>query len=88
MATIVNTPQQPAENSNNTLLVVVILAILFIVFIFYGLPRFRGTTENAPPQNAPQENAPAPQGDTNSGSEINVDIPDQIDINTNPEPEQ
>jgi flagellar biogenesis protein FliO len=81
MATIVNNPGTAPASDNSgmgTFFAVLLIIIAFFAFLFYGLPRLRNVS-NVP--------APAP-AENNSGSEINVDVPEQIDINTNPQPQQ
>lgn len=79
MATVVNNAGSPTDNSGMGIFVAILLLIfVFFLFLFYGLPRLRGP--NSTNTEKPTENT--------SGSEINVDIPEQIDINTNINPTQ
>lgn len=76
MTTIVNTPAtQENTGSSTALLGLVLLLVFAFLLFFYGLPALRGATQQVPTN----VNVEAPQG---------VDVPDQIDVNINQQPEQ
>lgn len=85
MATIVNTPGTTSESSsmNGVLIGIILIFALMLLFWIFGMPyvgRSGAPTTNVENNvQAPEvpEQVPAQTGDTN----INVPIPDQIDVN-------
>ena len=81
MATIVNTPSSGNDNGGNGmgfLMGIILLILAIFLFLYYGLPAMR----QAAPQQDINVEAPAPA----APSDVNVDVPDQIDVNvTNPQ---
>jgi hypothetical protein len=65
------TPASEGTGVGGVLLTIVLVAILFFLLIVYGLPALRGSNRSTAP-------APAP---SQQGSDVNVDIPDKIDVN-------
>ena len=80
MATIINTPSAPANESNGMgfLIGAVLLIVVVFVLLYTFLPMLRGAAQNAAPQN---------QGSDNGGG-TTIQVPDQIDVNLNQNPQQ
>ncbi len=81
MATVINNPPsnqapvtQAAPSSEGwgvggVLVTLVVIAVLFFLVMVYGLPAMRCNNQSAAP------------AEPSSGSNVNVDIPDKIDVN-------
>jgi hypothetical protein len=78
MATIINNPGREGGNSGNgsgglIIGIVVAIVVLIIVFMFV-LPNMRGTAPAT-------TNTPAPSANDGGADTVNVEVPDEIDVN-------
>lgn len=70
-------PQSSENNSGVGFLLGIIILVAFVFFLFYyGIPIIRNMTQQAPPATA-QPTPPAPDNG------IDIDIPDEVDLNIN-----
>lgn len=81
MATVVNNPSTNSDSAGTSGMligVVLVIAVLLLLWIF-GMPYLNGNgTSNTQPTTIENNmQPPAEEGDTN----VNVPIPDQIDVN-------
>lgn len=73
MATIVNNPSSDNSGSGMGFVLGILVLIVFVLVLFYyGLPALRGRTASSTPESA-----------SGGSSEINVDVPDKVDVNVN-----
>ena len=67
MTTVINTPQGSGSNDNSgmgIIIGVIILVVVLFLFFFYGMPYFRGNTQ--------QNSAPAPAVQIPDKIDVNI----------------
>lgn len=67
------------DSNNSGVMIAVIALIIVVLFLFFGTNVFRGGGVPAP--SAPQ-NESSGSGEGGEGGSIDVNVPDEIDVNT------
>jgi hypothetical protein len=76
MATVINNPPSGDSDSGmGSMIGIIALIIVIVLLIFYGLPMLRGGAGTPAPTTTNQ-----PEG----RSEVNLEVPDSLDVNVNP----
>lgn len=91
MVTVVNTPAKEDSGSNMMGFLVILIIILAIgaALFYYGLPMLNRGTQPAQPATQTQETQINNPADTDSGSDVpQINVPEQIDVNVNQQPNQ
>ena len=90
MVTVVNTPaKEDSGNSMGFLVILIVILAIGAALFYYGLPMLNRGTQPAQPATQTQETQINNPADTDSGADTpQINVPDQIDVNVNQEPNQ